>query len=77
MSFSPYVSSRYYLGLEYGLAKRGPKVSFDDSTVNSDYNPVVKQFLSDRGTVSADERTNTLIMRGIPKNSEEIRDLSR
>jgi type II secretory pathway component HofQ len=72
MSFSPYVSSRHYLGLEYGIAKRGPKVSFDDSTVNSDYNPVVKQFLSDRGTVSADERTNTLIMRGIPKNSEPL-----
>jgi type II secretory pathway component HofQ len=60
------------LGLEYGLAKRGPKVSFDNSTVNSDYNPVVKQFLIDRGTVSADERTNTLIIRGIPKNSEPL-----
>jgi type II secretory pathway component HofQ len=60
------------LGLEYGLTKRGAKVSSGDSTVNSGYNPVVKQFLSDRGTVSADERTNILIMRDIPKNSEPL-----
>ncbi len=39
--------------------------------------PVVKQFLSERGTVSADERTNTLIIRDISKNIEEIRDLFR
>ena len=39
--------------------------------------PVVKNFLSDRGTVSADERTNTLIIRDISKNIEEIRDLFR
>jgi type IV pilus assembly protein PilQ len=39
--------------------------------------PLVKQFLSERGTVSADERTNTLIIRDISKNIEEIRDLFR
>jgi type IV pilus assembly protein PilQ len=39
--------------------------------------PVVKQFLSEHGTVSADERTNTLIIRDISKNIEEIRDLFR
>lgn len=39
--------------------------------------PVVKNFLSERGTVSADERTNTLIIRDISKNIEEIRDLFR
>jgi type IV pilus assembly protein PilQ len=33
--------------------------------------PVVKNFLSERGTVSADERTNTL------ENIEEIKDLFR
>jgi len=37
----------------------------------------VKQFLSERGTVSADERTNTLIIRDISKNIEEIRNLFR
>ena len=39
--------------------------------------PLVRQFLSDRGTVSADERTNTLIIRDTPKNIEEVRDLFR
>ncbi len=39
--------------------------------------PLVKQFLSERGTVSADERTNTLIIRDISRNIEEIRDLFR
>lgn len=39
--------------------------------------PMVKNFLSERGTVSADERTNTLIIRDISKNIEEIRDLFR
>jgi type IV pilus assembly protein PilQ len=39
--------------------------------------PVVRQCLSDRGTVSVDERTNTLIMRDISKNIEEIRRLFR
>jgi type IV pilus assembly protein PilQ len=39
--------------------------------------PLVRQFLSERGTVSADERTNTLIIRDISKNIEEIRDLFR
>lgn len=39
--------------------------------------PVVKQFLSERGTVSADERTNTLIIKDISENIEEIRDLFR
>ena len=39
--------------------------------------PVVEKFLSERGTVSADERTNTLIIRDISKNIEEIRNLFR
>lgn len=39
--------------------------------------PVVKQILSERGTVSADERTNTLIIRDIAKNIEEIKGLFR
>jgi type II secretory pathway component HofQ len=39
--------------------------------------PVVKNFLSERGTVSVDERTNTLIVRDISKNIEEIRELFR
>ena len=39
--------------------------------------PVVKQILSERGTVSADERTNTLIIRDIAKNIEEIQGLFR
>jgi type IV pilus assembly protein PilQ len=38
---------------------------------------VVKNFLSERGTVSADERTNTLIIRDISENIEEIRELFR
>ncbi len=39
--------------------------------------PVVKNFLSERGAVSVDERTNTLIIRDTSKNIEEIRDLFR
>jgi type IV pilus assembly protein PilQ len=39
--------------------------------------PVVKNFLSERGTVSADERTNTLIIRDISENIEELRELFR
>ena len=42
-----------------------------------DMGPVVKNFLSERGTVSVDERTNTLIVRDISKNIEEIRKLFR
>jgi type IV pilus assembly protein PilQ len=38
---------------------------------------IVKNFLSDRGTVSVDVRTNTLIIRDVPKNIEEIKDLFR
>jgi type IV pilus assembly protein PilQ len=39
--------------------------------------PVVKNFLSERGTVSADERTNTLIMRDTSENIETIKNLFR
>jgi len=39
--------------------------------------PVVKNFLSERGTVSVDERTNTLIIRDISENIEAIKDLFR
>lgn len=39
--------------------------------------PVVKNFLGERETVSADERTNTLIIRNISTNIEVIRDLFR
>jgi len=38
---------------------------------------IVKNFLSDRGSVSVDVRTNTLIVRDVPKNIEEIKDLFR
>jgi type IV pilus assembly protein PilQ len=39
--------------------------------------PLVKGFLSERGIVSADERTNTLVIRDIPKNIETIKQLFR
>jgi type IV pilus assembly protein PilQ len=39
--------------------------------------PVVKNFLSERGTVSADERTNTLIIKDTSENIETIKDLFR
>jgi len=39
--------------------------------------PVAKNFLSERGTVSVDERTNTLIIRDTSKNIEEIKNLFR
>jgi type IV pilus assembly protein PilQ len=45
--------------------------------IAQDMVPVVKNFLSERGTVSADERTNILIIRDTSKNIEEIRDLFR
>ncbi len=38
---------------------------------------IVKNFLSDRGSVSVDARTNTLIVRDVPKIIEEIKDLFR
>jgi type IV pilus assembly protein PilQ len=38
---------------------------------------IVKNFLSDRGSVSVDARTNTLIVRDVPKNIQEIKDLFR
>jgi type IV pilus assembly protein PilQ len=38
---------------------------------------IVKNFLSDRGRVTVDVRTNTLIVRDVPKNIEEIKDLFR
>ena len=38
---------------------------------------VLKDFLSDRGTVSVDVRTNTLIVRDVAKNIEEIKELFR
>jgi len=45
--------------------------------IASDMVPVVKNFLSERGTVSVNERTNTLIIRDIPENIEAIKDLFR
>ena len=45
--------------------------------IAKDMVPIVKTFLGERGTVSADERTNTLIIRDISKNIEAIRDLFR
>lgn len=45
--------------------------------IASDMVPVVKNFLSERGTVSADERTNTLIIRDTSENIETIKDLFR
>ncbi|NIO20278.1 MAG: hypothetical protein GTN76_05935 [Candidatus Aenigmarchaeota archaeon] len=39
--------------------------------------PVVKNFLSERGSVSVDQRTNTLIIRDTSENIEAIRDLFR
>lgn len=39
--------------------------------------PVVKMFLSERGAVSADERTNTLIIRDHSENIETIKMLFR
>ncbi len=38
---------------------------------------IVQNFLSDRGSVSVDVRTNTLIVRDVPKNIEEIKNLFR
>jgi len=45
--------------------------------IAQDMIPVVKNFLSERGSVSADDRTNTLIIRDTSKNIEEIKDLFR
>ena len=39
--------------------------------------PVVKMFLSEHGSVIADERTNTLIIRDTPENIETIKGLFR
>jgi type II secretory pathway component HofQ len=39
--------------------------------------PVAKNFLGERETISADERTNTLIIRDISTNIEVMRDLFR
>jgi type IV pilus assembly protein PilQ len=39
--------------------------------------PLVKGFLSERGMVIADERTNTLVIRDISKNIETIKELLR
>jgi len=43
----------------------------------NDMVPVIKIFLSERGAVIADERTNTLVIRDIPKNIETIKNLFR
>lgn len=45
--------------------------------IAQDMIPVVKNLLSERGSVSADDRTNTLIIRDTSKNIEEIKDLFR
>ena len=68
------------------LAAKRTKEKLEDLTtemihlkyaIAQDMVPVVKNFLSERGTVSADERTNILIIRDTSKNIEEIRDLFR
>jgi len=45
--------------------------------IAKDMVPVVKMFLSERGSVMADERTNTLIIRDTPENIETIKNLFR
>ena len=45
--------------------------------IAKDMVPIVKSFLSERGTVGADERTNTLIIRDISENIEAIKGLFR
>jgi type IV pilus assembly protein PilQ len=66
-------------------SKRGKEKTEDLTTemihlkyaIARDIVPIVKNFLSERGTVSADERTNTLIIRDVPENIEAIKDLFR
>jgi type IV pilus assembly protein PilQ len=45
--------------------------------IAKDMAPLVKGFLSERGTVSAEERTNTLVIRDVSKNIETIKELFR
>lgn len=45
--------------------------------IAKDMIPVLKMFLSERGTVIADERTNTLIIRDASENIETIKNLFR
>jgi type IV pilus assembly protein PilQ len=45
--------------------------------IAKDMIPGVNMFLSERGTVMADERTNTLIIRDTPENIEAIKNLFR
>jgi type IV pilus assembly protein PilQ len=45
--------------------------------IAKDMIPAVKMFLSERGSVIADERTNTLIIRDAPENIETIKNLFR
>jgi type IV pilus assembly protein PilQ len=45
--------------------------------IAKDMIPVVKIFLSERGNVNTDERTNTLIIRDISENIEAIKNLFR
>jgi type IV pilus assembly protein PilQ len=45
--------------------------------IAKDMVPVVKMFLSEHGSVMADERTNTLIIRDAPENIETIKNLFR
>jgi len=45
--------------------------------IAKDMVPLVKGFLSERGRVSADERTNTLVIRDVSKNIEAVKELFR
>lgn len=45
--------------------------------IPKDMVPIIKSFLSERGSMSAYERTNTLIIRDIPENIEAIKELFR
>ncbi|WP_298641494.1 type IV pilus secretin PilQ [uncultured Cardiobacterium sp.] len=45
------------------------------SSSNTSYNNTVDSILSDRGSVSVDERTNTLIVNDIPEKIQAVREL--
>ena len=71
---------------ETGLASKRAQEKMEDLrtemihlkyAIASDMVPVVKNFLSERGTVSVDQRTNTLIIRDTSENIEAIKDLFR
>lgn len=71
---------------ETGLASKRAQEKMEDLrtemihlkyAIAGDMVPVVKNFLSERGTVNVDQRTNTLIIRDTSENIEAIKDLFR